>query len=447
MSDDMKNNLYNFIKNAECTFFNNQSPNQFFTIESTEPYKYKENKTEKLIHKFIIKIVVFPTQSNFDSLNTTPITITTYEQFLNEINIHNDIYLQTNYCPLCPAVMYYFTDFDISILKSNHPETKDKLKIYEKFTNFGIVVMEYKYKNQDFIKHEPDHTLLINKIPFIYLRLTLETGFASKIMKFYNVVFDESNNPIILDFGLAKKMPLGKLKEIKYYIIKKKYYTAFRVIASFITNTYISEKSTKLHAQYSNHQITTHYDAFVVKDAIQQPLYINNLNKLIHVSFHFDNQQYINKDMFIILINWMYDIYKKYNANIINYIKSCYFLVYILNNKKDIDLKQFQLMGIIAMYYNSMINGIPHKNDNVTEYNSLTTGAYNINNILNELDNWAILLTINIDTIFNYNVNFNNLNNFTREQLIELLTNPNIYTKPENKNKKGGKTIRRYKRK
>jgi len=82
---------------------------------------------------------------------------------------------------------------------------------------------------------------------------------------------------------------------------------------------------------------------------------INKPLKLVLPNLNFTNQQFVNENMFRILIDWIYDTCKAFKLPTLSKFKliinTSYNVVYLINNINNIKRREFQLIGLIGLWF------------------------------------------------------------------------------------------------
>ena len=260
LNNDVESN-YKFL---DARYFNIPVTKLVIKLGFSHDSKRNETKGEVDINPKILKI-----NWEYDTIDV--------ERFQNEVNIQTEIYLKTmNYLqPVCPAIVYAnnFNNYNennnimssenlIDLLINNSSSQKDKRTKFANiilkhiknlndmgiFTNLSMIAMEYAngYNSLHTINSNnatSDETKLLysNMCLFLLIRLAIETGYSQADFHSANFLIDSENDtyfnnykgaPLLLDFGLASKIPPELLSEIKQLYKEKKYTDILQKICS-----------------------------------------------------------------------------------------------------------------------------------------------------------------------------------------------------------------------
>jgi hypothetical protein len=268
---DLTKNFLDFLENSKIKFLSKGSNSVIFYAkiknkDIISPYvsldienKYKE--TRKIIIKLVfLKETLIPNVNNYLALNKSIINISNIESFLQEIEVQKDIFIKSiKYLqPYCPEILYTdIYDYENIDLILNHIRRRLKdqnilnlsvsilnqikrLKKFNMFEKLGIIVMEYadgyhtlhKFSKLISIENYKYYNLYKNMALYLLIKLAIDTGYTQgdfhpgNIMINYqsiNYFKDIFGSPLIIDFGLAKKIEENDLIEIKNYFAQKKY--------------------------------------------------------------------------------------------------------------------------------------------------------------------------------------------------------------------------------
>jgi len=198
------------------------------------------------------------------SLNSTnaQYSINKVDAFKDEVNIQTNIFLKSMQFlqPICPAPI--FADvienrvIILTVLNSliSNGDNDKTIKILEEIKiimthpttiiKFGIIGMEYMdtcITMSDCVKSsaitETNKKLYINMCLYLLLRLALETEYSQGDYHFSNILINLNQDdyfhglkggPLIIDFGLSRKIPPNILKNIKTKCVAKDYTGALK---------------------------------------------------------------------------------------------------------------------------------------------------------------------------------------------------------------------------
>lgn len=457
-----------------------------------------------MLNEYNLSVPIQLEQYIIDELKSSSIA-----NFKHEINIQTEIYLKTmQYLePVCPAIVHALTSINLNLL---NPEDNDTALILNQFKNMdvdsiGIIAMEFAsgfktlYNYTDSALDDSIKLIFIAMAAFIVIRLAIETEYTQADFHARNIMINRLQNgyfkntqgqPMILDFGLARKIPTNKMNKIRDYFKQHKYKKILKIIHSvnrsddyelddspphygYLNGTYdiINYKKTKKFPSGFNELIDKlfmEYNETInertsqsnipnqsiprlpLSNRFKDNLYsgMEDIAPLIKVDLNFENQSQINIRIFKILIDWIFNISKKRNKIKI-FIKACYDLVYIINNHNDILRPNIQLMGCVVMYYNSFLEDLIYDQD-LEYYVTLTDNAYTIKEFQAEISKWKILPTLNIDNITSY-MDLNKFKIMSKDEIVEFMINPEVYSNPSSfsqmAEQSGGRKKRGTKRK
>ena len=270
-NQNLEQNFIDFLQNSDIEYLNHGTFGVVFraTLDSTSGYvsKYKNidsSEYDTPVDSLIIKISSLGYKPTITqealSVLISPIS---ENDFKREVNIQTDIFLKTmNYLqPLCPAIVYSNTYSNsetqiINIIKDKLPQNsrnKDYLSFFiENMTGYTIIGMELlkDYKTiHEWLDISRDHNTYIcymNMAVFILIELAIKTGYSHADFHNSNIMINPNDtlyfsyppqshvgnsrqiqpmngSVILIDFGLAVKIPIETSNQIKTLYDAKDY--------------------------------------------------------------------------------------------------------------------------------------------------------------------------------------------------------------------------------
>ena len=231
------------------------------------PYKYINSDTygtqvSQLLFKITFVDDVLARQRFSLKSTNSEYSIIETDAFKKEVNIQTDIFLKSMQFlqPICPAPVFADVienrDIIVNVLNSliSNGDNDKTIKLLEEIKyimthpktiiKFGIIGMEY--MNNCVTMHqciamttitETNKKLYINMCLYLLLRLALETEYSQGDYHFSNILINLNQDdyfhglkggPLIIDFGLSRKIPPNILKNIKTKCVAKDYTGALK---------------------------------------------------------------------------------------------------------------------------------------------------------------------------------------------------------------------------
>ncbi len=224
------------------------------------------------------------------------------QDFKDEINTQVDIFFKTiSYLqPICPSIVFsniYTNTHEIGTLlqvmirNSGDRKTNNILKeIYElvkdgEITSYGIIGMEFaqNYVLLSKLKDSPNFNGYVMMTIYILLQLAVQTGYNHGDYHTGNIFINPDNenyfknfkgSPLLIDYGLAYKIPPNILDEIKELYKEERYIDAMSKICD------LNRKDNLNMRMYNNYYgyVCGTFNSVINKPA---PGFSNNINDII----------------------------------------------------------------------------------------------------------------------------------------------------------------------
>ena len=279
-----------FLDNSKFTYLSQGSNGITFILTLSKddlpksPYISTDAKTYgNPVRELILKVVLISeTKPNTEiNLNYADVSFNLYlsseNDFKEEIEVQKEVYLKTmNYLePICPAIVYsnvYNSKNRHKLLnkllksESNkrffdnyaNQETQRKIQalssyalpLEDKYDSIGVIGMEYAGGYQVMGDLETSKKFKVYKEMALYLLLilALKTGYSHADFHYGNIMINPNDGdyflqtddkepkiigkPLLLDFGLAVKIPSVELTKIEDYCRKQMYTNALRILCT-----------------------------------------------------------------------------------------------------------------------------------------------------------------------------------------------------------------------
>lgn len=251
-----------FLEKCKITYLSKGSFGIALVAESTSsPYLSVRGGIEKEINKIIIKVCAINTEpfkitSRINGHNSTFSTVHE-KNFEREIEIQTEVFFRTcEYLdPICPSILYTEvkdSPYDYKAkqrvetrLSQLLPKSNKTAQIYLKniidlldegrLSMYGMICMEYAEGYETLVKlktHRPDKTEKLRDIArHKLIEMSLKTQYTHSDFHENNILCNpETEEVLLIDFGLANKMSHEEWITLRYEYEEKQYFDALESI-------------------------------------------------------------------------------------------------------------------------------------------------------------------------------------------------------------------------
>jgi hypothetical protein len=266
---NIEENFFEFLENSTIEYLSKGSFGIVFkaTIRADSGYvsKYKNidysgygTPVNSLIFKisalsYYTKVPGYTSQQSNTILDQL-ISPISKEEFIKEVNIQTEVFLKTmnTLQPLCPGIVYsnIHTEPNSStssvqtrptildlIIQQPASSTDNYMSFFKKavkeYTVIGMELLDgYETMHSLIQKYPANKQLYESMVVFILIELFLKTGYTHADFHYGNIMIHPTDTSyfkgttgsvIIIDFGLASKIPLHKLESLRESYEKKEY--------------------------------------------------------------------------------------------------------------------------------------------------------------------------------------------------------------------------------
>jgi hypothetical protein len=266
-SDSEKTAFDNFLKNSVCQYFNNGSYGMTFILTISDPSLSSYISTDSdtygsKINKILLKITLINSLDQYDDPDNPSVKLRSSdeEDFNREIITQNIIYEETKKYlePVCPAIVFSeiiknefknsFLDTLLTVCRPGSVTTRNRINNFRPLNcELGIVAMEFAngYNVLYNFSLEPRFQLYQQMSMFLLLEMALKTGYTHGDFHSNNIMinptatnyFKDPNpaasivgKPLLIDFGLANKIPNSVRRIIEDLCDNDKYTKALHTL-------------------------------------------------------------------------------------------------------------------------------------------------------------------------------------------------------------------------
>ena len=235
-----KDEFYGFLANSSCELFKNGTNGLIFklTIDDIKKSTYVSTNLEtygEKVNTLLIKVIFLKNNSSVGenvklkiSTDVLTINLSTEPECEEEINIQKQIYLLTNDFmePICPNIVFdeFLTEADtvpflekLLVCSTADPDATEIIRdIIMKISNFNICIFTMEFANGYSTLEKNDPYAYKEMAMVLLLELALKTGYTHGDFHRGNIMINKTakgyfgsikGKPLLIDFGLSKKIP------------------------------------------------------------------------------------------------------------------------------------------------------------------------------------------------------------------------------------------------
>ncbi len=479
---NLESNFIEFLENSSITFLSKGSFGVVYRATANPGYisKYKNIDFEEYDTQVNTLIVKISCTGYIDGIPghilhnyISPISIL---DFKSEVNIQTDVFLKTmnTLQPLCPAIVFsdVYTNNNKQIINTIiNKLTEDDDKQYLEFisnnmTGYSVIGMEMlknyetAYDVFDNIHSSSDKNKYMEMVAFILIELIIKTGYSHSDFHLSNIMINTNSDKyfkgltgsiMLIDFGLAVKIPLDTLKFFKKMYETNNYKAIMNCLCmiprsdGYDMNTSMSYKNV-CNYKYNNQNILS---LFNLKQEATDEI-ISEFNSksnqrdkypLLPLSNNIKNKMFpgliddIIKTQFITLnvpsqliqyiyvtTEWIIDVvtvvlntsHTKTTMRTVKtsnaykcMIDSIYICAYLMNTSLN-ERRYYQMAALIGMYCSGIDETFSYSSKVVSDdiykyFSAITLNLYNANTIKDNCKKYSEMMkSIKINTIYNY---------------------------------------------